>query len=141
MIFFCFLLLQVKDVLLFIKNDHNYYMNRPENKILQFYTTQGNKIILYYLGKCISSRWREIVFIDFKGIFHFSVPLFNSFGFLTGTHHITSNWSHYTFESFQREKLTSHSRLWRGYTTIFLLCVHTCIYSNIHGSYGNFCWL
>ncbi|XP_068966267.1 odorant receptor 43b-like isoform X1 [Bombus flavifrons] len=24
-------------------------MNRPENKILQFYTTQGNKIILYYL--------------------------------------------------------------------------------------------
>ncbi|XP_012168575.2 odorant receptor 13a isoform X2 [Bombus terrestris] len=40
---------KVKDVLLFIKNDHNYYMNRPENKILQFYTAQGNKVVLCYL--------------------------------------------------------------------------------------------
>ncbi|XP_071872479.1 uncharacterized protein isoform X2 [Bombus fervidus] len=46
---------KVKDVLLFIKNDHNYYMNRPENKILQFYTTQGNKIILYYLSYLYST--------------------------------------------------------------------------------------
>ncbi|XP_043594587.1 uncharacterized protein LOC122572926 isoform X2 [Bombus pyrosoma] len=45
----------VKDVLLFIKNDHNYYMNRPENKILQFYTTRGNKIVLYYLSYLYST--------------------------------------------------------------------------------------
>ncbi|XP_033176746.1 uncharacterized protein LOC100749089 [Bombus impatiens] len=46
---------KVKDVLLFIKHDHNYYINRPENKILQFYTTQGNKIILYYLSYLYST--------------------------------------------------------------------------------------
>ncbi|XP_033315771.1 uncharacterized protein LOC117214049 [Bombus bifarius] len=62
MIFFCFLLLQVKDVLLFIKHDHNYYINRPENKILQFYTTQGNKIILYYLCKSALVQNEEKLF-------------------------------------------------------------------------------
>ncbi|XP_050599768.1 odorant receptor 13a-like [Bombus affinis] len=39
-----------KDILLFIKNDHNYYMNRPENMILQYYARQGSKIILYYVS-------------------------------------------------------------------------------------------
>ncbi|KAK9300620.1 hypothetical protein QLX08_006769 [Tetragonisca angustula] len=41
---------EIKKVLLFIKNDHEYYMNRPENKILQYYAVQGSKIGFYYVA-------------------------------------------------------------------------------------------
>ncbi|KOX74907.1 hypothetical protein WN51_13468, partial [Melipona quadrifasciata] len=41
----------IKGVLLFIKNDHKYYMNRPENTILQYYAVQGSKIGFYYVCK------------------------------------------------------------------------------------------
>ncbi|KAK1124779.1 hypothetical protein K0M31_006139 [Melipona bicolor] len=40
---------KIKSVLLFIKNDHKYYMNRPENTILQYYAVQGSKIGFYYV--------------------------------------------------------------------------------------------
>ena len=30
-------------------------MNRPENKILQYYAVQGSKIGFYYVGKCTRS--------------------------------------------------------------------------------------
>ncbi|XP_043518606.1 odorant receptor 13a-like [Frieseomelitta varia] len=39
---------KIKDVLLSIKDNHNYYMNRPENVILQYYDMQGSKITFYY---------------------------------------------------------------------------------------------
>ncbi|XP_017760672.1 PREDICTED: odorant receptor 13a-like [Eufriesea mexicana] len=39
---------KIKDMLLFIKNNHDYYMNRPENMILRYYNMQGKKITFYY---------------------------------------------------------------------------------------------
>ncbi|KOC62198.1 Putative odorant receptor 13a, partial [Habropoda laboriosa] len=39
---------KIKDVLLFIKYNCNYYMNQPENMILKYYERQGKKITLYY---------------------------------------------------------------------------------------------
>ncbi|XP_076756507.1 odorant receptor 10 [Xylocopa sonorina] len=39
---------KVKDVLLYIKRDCNYYRNRPENKILEYYKSQGKRITRYY---------------------------------------------------------------------------------------------
>ncbi|KAK1117590.1 hypothetical protein K0M31_015766 [Melipona bicolor] len=39
---------KMKDILLSIKDNHNYYMNRPENVILQYYDVQGSKITFYY---------------------------------------------------------------------------------------------
>ncbi|XP_043587206.1 odorant receptor 13a-like [Bombus pyrosoma] len=39
---------KMRDVLLFIKNNHNYYANRPEKLILRYYDVQGRKITLYY---------------------------------------------------------------------------------------------
>ncbi|XP_061938210.1 odorant receptor 13a-like isoform X1 [Apis cerana] len=40
---------KIKNILLFIKNDHKYYINRPENIILQKYDMQGKKITFYYI--------------------------------------------------------------------------------------------
>ncbi|CAL7941253.1 unnamed protein product [Xylocopa violacea] len=39
---------KAKDILLYIKRDCNYYTNRPENKILQYYKSQGRRITRFY---------------------------------------------------------------------------------------------
>ncbi|KAK9300617.1 hypothetical protein QLX08_006768 [Tetragonisca angustula] len=52
---------KVKNVLLFIKNDHEYYMNRPENKILQYYAVQGSKIGFYHVSYIYSTLFAYLL--------------------------------------------------------------------------------
>lgn len=71
--FLLFFFQQMRDVLLFIKNNHNYYANRPEKLILRYYDVQGRKITLYYACKCLRSRtfFREL----FKRVKNFLIPI------------------------------------------------------------------
>ncbi|XP_043515813.1 odorant receptor 13a-like isoform X1 [Frieseomelitta varia] len=52
---------KIKNVLLYIKNDHEYYKSRPENKILQYYAIQGSKIGFYHVSYIYSTLFAYIL--------------------------------------------------------------------------------